>query len=104
MPIYKVLVSCSKRKLMTSPGGYNYMEDLHAYAEYQYFSTLDKAQIFIQRYSEEPVIWEALDDECWTTSTPHFKATIFLEKDAYFDTAILPPLPTKFAARHQFGD
>ena len=89
---------------MTSFGGYSYTEEHRAYAEYQYFSTLDKAQAFVQRNSEVPLMWVALDGECWFTSTPLFETTIYLEKEAYFDTSILPPLPTKFAARQQLGD
>lgn len=104
MSVYKVLISCSREVPKTTPSGHSYMEDQRAYAEYQYFSTPEKARGFVQRYSEAPLEWDDLGGDIWSTKTPFFEATIFMEKDAHFDTALLPPLPTKFAERHQYGD
>lgn len=105
MSIYKVLISCS-RMVPVNSGSYAYMEEQRAYAEYQYFSSLEKAQAFAQRYSEVPLVWDHIgDDWCWGAKTAAFEATIYKEEGAYFDTTLLPPLPTKFASRHGFlGD
>lgn len=104
MSIYKVLIMCSKEVPTTTPSGHTYNEQQRAYAEYQYFSSLEKAEIFVQRYSEFPLVWECISDDCYCTEHPLFSANIYVEKDAYFDTTLLPPLPTKFAPTRHSGD
>ncbi len=105
MSIYKVLVSCTKKVPMVhSPSGYSYTDEQHAYAEYQYFSTLAKAQAYCQQYTHTIFEWEQLGNDCWSCTFENVSFSIFWEKDAEFDTPVMFALPTKFATRHHLGD
>lgn len=99
MSIFKVLVYVKREVQKASLLGGTYTEEETAYAPMQYFSSLELAKAFVQRYSEHPLNWETSFSYMWSVELPELCATIFLEKDSYFDTTLMPPLPTKFAPR-----
>jgi len=104
MSIFKVLAVCSKEVIVETVSGHTYLDEVHAYSEYQYFSTLEKAQAFCQQYIPDPIEWIFLSDDCWYVETDIANFNIYVEKDAEYDTPTKPPLPTKFATRVNQGD
>lgn len=108
MSVCKVLIFCSRNVPMICPAtGRDYNQEQSAYAPYQYFSTLVKAQNFVQRYTKVPLEWEEISDDCWCVRLDEFGANIFVEEGSNFDLGPddqKPELPFEFAERGNRGD
>lgn len=99
--IYKTLIVRTRTiaKSTAGPHPYAYTSEEHAYSDYQYFSSLTKAQEYMQWYSPEPLVWEPIGDDCWTAKTDVFSANIYVEGLSNYDSMVHPALPSKFAGR-----
>jgi len=104
MSLYKVLIVVTKSVPMRS-FGHTYNEMHRAYSDYQYFTSLEKAQAFCQKYSEKSLEWEFLMSDCWSSEPiDGLSFNIYLEKGSMVDTDETPPLPTDLQAFNHIAD
>lgn len=104
MSIFKVLITRTKIIPIMSLGGYMYDEESRAYSDFQYFSTLENAQVFCHQYLTVPFFWEHLGEDLWYFEHEGISFNIYLEEGSEFDTLSKPPLPGDFAVHHHPGD
>ena len=104
MTIHKVLTVLTRNVLATTPGGYTYNDQHTAYSDYQYFSSLQRAKDFCQRYFRQRLVWEGIGDDCCVATVDEISFNIYSEEGSWFNTEALPALPTDPKPRHRIGD